>query len=205
MSLLATGNSEKKKPLNERLRDFFTLPPSEIKPRLLPVILFVLLLIADQISKALVVAFVAQGQSIHCVGNWILLTHAKNEGIAWGMFSHLEGFGKIFFLILIPLIFLSFFSVWTFFTRELTRFQRWVSTVIIAGGFGNLIDRIFRFNTGGVIDFIDMAFFRIPTVCPNGRWPTFNFADSYIVIGVTLLVLSLLISEIVEHRRKKAR
>ncbi len=53
--------------------------------------------------------------------------------------------------------------------------------LIIGGALGNLSDRLFRANHGAVVDFVALHF-----------WPTFNVADSSIVIGCVLLVVSLL-------------
>ncbi len=58
--------------------------------------------------------------------------------------------------------------------------------LILGGAIGNLIDRIAR---GEVVDFLHFRLW-------NGySWPDFNFADSFIVVGVGFLVLELLASE----------
>ena len=55
--------------------------------------------------------------------------------------------------------------------------------LILSGGIGNLIDRLFR---GAVVDFIDVGYKEVY------RWPAFNVADSCVCIGVTLFVITLL-------------
>ena len=60
------------------------------------------------------------------------------------------------------------------------------STNILGGAVGNLLDRIFR---GEVVDFLHFKIWR------GYSWPDFNLADSFIVVGVGLLVLELLASE----------
>lgn len=70
--------------------------------------------------------------------------------------------------------------------------------LILSGATGNLIDRLFR---GYVVDFLDFDFFdiHIPSlwIIPEmnlERWPVFNFADSYICIGVSIVLLSVWLS-----------
>jgi signal peptidase II len=58
---------------------------------------------------------------------------------------------------------------------------------IIGGGVGNLIDRVFR--PEGVVDFIDVRFFGLFGL---DRWPTFNVADSSVVVCGALLAASIL-------------
>jgi signal peptidase II len=58
---------------------------------------------------------------------------------------------------------------------------------IIGGGFGNLIDRFFR--PDGVVDFIDVKFYGLFGL---ERWPTFNVADSAVVVCGSLLFISML-------------
>lgn len=211
MALLAT---KEKKDFKKELKKFFTIPKGELKMRLMPLTLFFGLVLLDQITKALVVHFMPfihgayYSESIPLVGDWISLWHVRNQGAAWSLFSNLVGFPRDCILIILPLLFLILFGIWTLFTKELTKVQRWASASIIAGGIGNLIDRIFRYASSsqdhgnGVVDFIDMSFPKIPIITPTGRWPTFNVADSSIVIGVAILIISMIIIEI---KTKKAK
>lgn len=103
------------------------------------------------------------------------LVYTVNYGAAWGM---LQGFGWL--LILLALLVLLLIAI---FRRDLGLAhppQQWAFGLICAGILGNTIDRLFR---GHVVDFLD---FHLPMY----RWPTFNFADSAIVLG-TLLYLYL--------------
>lgn len=193
----------------KRAKEFFCIKKSDLKKRLLPLILFFLLILSDQITKALVVHFIHYGNGFSLVGEWIRITHVRNQGIAWSGFQDLVGFGRVFLLIVLPSFFLLAFGIWTFFSDEWTTVQRWAATAIIAGGVGNIIDRIFRYAAGphdiynGVVDWIDMAFFKIPHFTPTGRWPTFNIADSSVVIGICILVVSIFVSDIKTQKKKR--
>jgi signal peptidase II len=59
---------------------------------------------------------------------------------------------------------------------------------IIGGGIGNIIDRIFR--TDGVVDFVSVKFYGLLGM---DRWPTFNVADSSVVVCFLILLVTMLI------------
>ena len=69
----------------------------------------------------------------------------------------------------------------------------WAISLVLSGGIGNLIDRIFR--NGKVIDFLHFAFFK--------EFPVFNIADCAIVIGAILLVLYFILDMISDAKAKK--
>ena len=69
---------------------------------------------------------------------------------------------------------------------------------IIGGGIGNLIDRIFRAE--GVVDFIDVKFYGLFGM---ERWPTFNVADSAVVVCGILLIVSFIAMTIKDIKSKK--
>ena len=122
-------------------------------------ILFVLaLLILDQLTK-----FYFIGKNIK-IFEYFSFNFTANTGIVFGFF---KGMNLIFiFTSLIIICFVIYFY------RE--KKLRLGFNFILAGAFGNLIDRIFR---GYVVDFIDLKI-----------WPVFNLADAFIVIGVLLLI-----------------
>jgi len=79
------------------------------------------------------------------------------------------------------IIFLIYFIIKN--RKELTKLQTHSFLLILAGGIGNLIDRLFR---GAVVDFIDVGYKEVY------RWPAFNVADSCVCIGIGLFVISVL-------------
>lgn len=198
-----------------QIKEFFTIEKSELKSRLMPLTLFSFLLTLDQITKIIVDKTIPMfhrdgiAGEISVVGEWIKFIHVRNQGVAWSGMRDLTGFPRVLTLIAVPALFLVAFGIWTLFTRELTKLQRWASAAILAGGLGNIIDRVFRYASGprdyskGVVDFIDMSFPKIPFIAPSGRWPTFNVADASIVIGVSILIVSMVVLEIKTARAAK--
>lgn len=105
-----------------------------------------------------------------------------NTGVSFGMFNELA-YGQII-LSLITAAIIAFVIYLLY--RSTSKFDAFVYSLIIAGGFGNLYDRIIY---GGVFDFLD---FHIGEY----HWPAFNIADSMICVGVFLLIADDLIKYI---------
>jgi signal peptidase II len=72
-------------------------------------------------------------------------------------------------------------------TADFTWLQRWIIAGILGGGIGNIIDRIAR--SEGVVDFISVKFYGLFGL---ERWPTFNIADSSVVICCFILFFTVL-------------
>lgn len=150
-----------------------------------------IVLLLDQLTKLWVVKTIAfnsyffpqDADVIEVVNDFFYIVHIGNEGAAWGMFS---GHGKIF--VLFTLVALGAIYL---FRHSLELYRKSVQIafgMLIGGALGNLIDRILY---GHVVDFLDFHFgFTLPWVLPNGRYPAFNVADSSIVIGVSIYLLS---------------
>jgi signal peptidase II len=110
------------------------------------------------------------------------MSYVENPGAAWGLFRSLsEGTRNAFFTAIsigaVVFILLYF--------RKLGERQRYLQValaLVLSGAVGNFIDRVARRY---VIDFIEWHWWNRPDL----RWPTFNLADSLIVVGVALLVL----------------
>jgi signal peptidase II len=110
------------------------------------------------------------------------MRYAENPGAAWGLFRDLSLSARntVFSLTLLGAV--IFILVYF---RRLTQAQRMLQaalSLVFAGAIGNFIDRLAR---GYVVDFIDWHWWRRPDL----YWPTFNIADSMIVVGVVLLLL----------------
>lgn len=160
------------------------------KKKLLPFILTGLVILADQITKAVVVALIpiyTVGANIF--GDLLRIVHVENTGVAFSLGDSMPlAIRRILFAI-IPLIVIVLVIVVYFRNDEFNSVQRWAICGIIGGGIGNIIDRFFRAE--GVVDFIDVKFFGIFGL---ERWPTFNVADAAVVVCGIILIVSFLIT-----------
>jgi signal peptidase II len=128
-------------------------------------------ILIDQVSKALVVAYVEPGRSITMVPHVLSLTHSTNTGGAFGL---MRGSGQIVFLAALVVVGLT--MAWFFVFRGRKSFWTFLGLgLLIGGALGNLIDRVARHK---VVDFLDL-----------GWWPVFNVADIAIVAGVIIVVV----------------
>ena len=162
------------------------------KSRILPLTLTGIILLVDQWTKAFIVKnWPAEGTLIKDVFNndilWIF--HVRNKAIAFSLGHNIPEFLKPVLFIVLPLLVLAFLLFYYLKTDEFTKIQRWAAAGIIGGGLGNIIDRIFR--PDGVVDFISVKFYGI---FGFARWPTFNVADSCVVVCCILLFISILFS-----------
>ncbi len=132
-----------------------------------------LLVIIDQLIKYFVVEYLAPIGSFTVIDNLFSLVYVENRGAAFGvlqnqlwLFSLLTVFliGVFVYLLLKKKLYGRLFSV--------------SAALIIGGGIGNLIDRVFR---GFVVDYLSISFF--PPVC--------NFADYCITVGAALFIICL--------------
>jgi signal peptidase II len=157
--------------------------------KLMPFLLTCNIVLLDQMTKYLIVKHVPYrtvGGAFF--GDFLRIIHARNPGIAFSIGRDLpEALRGILFTIL-PIIVLTALVVYYFKTEEFTSLQRWSVAGILGGGAGNLIDRVFR--PEGVVDFLDVKFFGLLGL---DRWPTFNVADSSVVVCGILLALSMLV------------
>jgi signal peptidase II len=168
-----------------------TTAPRTASPvnKLMPFLLTLNIVVLDQMSKYFIVKHVPY-RTIGAVffGDFLRIIHARNPGIAFSLGRDLpDAFRSVLFTVL-PIIVLTALVVYYFRTEDFTPLQRWSVAGILGGGAGNLIDRIFR--PQGVVDFLDVKFFGLLGL---DRWPTFNVADSSVVICGILLTLSMLI------------
>lgn len=145
------------------------------------------LVIIDQIIKYFISAYLQPVGSVSVIDNIFSLTYVENKGVAFGMFSDMRWiFVALTSILLVIIIFYMFKK------RPKGKFFYVCAALIIGGGIGNLIDRIFY---GYVIDYLSLSFF--PPVC--------NFADYCITAGTIMLVIYLLFFSDILDRSKKAK
>lgn len=169
-----------------------------LKDKLLPIILAILVIVLDQISKLLIVKFIPQNTiGTQFFGDFLRIVHVSNTGVAFSVgASWSENLRHILFCVLPVIVIVIVFIVY-FRNNEWTKLQNWVIMGILGGGIGNLIDRIFRAE--GVVDFIDVKFYGLFGL---ERWPTFNIADSAIIVCGAILIISFIISICKEKKQK---
>ena len=153
-------------------------------------VLFVsaVLVLADQISKTIVVRTMSLYESIPVIQNFFHFTYITNDGMAFGIEFPFGYF--IFSAVSILLTLFLFWYLWS--VRNHSIVIRLGLAMIIAGAIGNLIDRLFL---GEVIDFLDF-------MIGNFHWYVFNLADSYVTVGMALILID---SIILEKKREKAQ
>ena len=131
------------------------------------------------------------------IGNFSIfsLTHIRNDGAGWSILG-----GQTVFLSCFTAVVIIGLTVYMIIRRKKIGAMETVAVcLIIAGGFGNLIDRFRMLIEGtdkfsGVIDYFKFEFI---------DWPVFNFADCCVVVGAILFCLVMIIEEIGESKRKK--
>ena len=146
-----------------------------------------ILVLADQISKTIVVKTMSLYESIPVIQNFFHFTYITNDGMAFGI-NFPFGY-YIFTSVSILLTLFLFWYLWSVRTHSIV--IRLGISFIIAGAIGNLIDRIFL---GAVIDFLDF-------MIGNFHWYVFNLADSYVTVGMVLVLVD---SIILEKKRESA-
>ena len=154
------------------------------------IILLVLIIFADQLSKWLVVALLQGKESVYVIPGVLRFTYVENDGAAFGMLDD----HRWVFLVLSTVMIIALI----FYIVKYKPSSKWVMTsliLIVGGGIGNMIDRLLL---GYVIDFIDFCAF--PQLW---RW-VFNIADSAVCVGTFMLSLWLIIDTVKEYKREKA-
>jgi signal peptidase II len=110
------------------------------------------------------------------------MSYAENPGAAWGLFRGASEQFRNGFFTLISIAAVAFILFYYRRLRTEQRFLQVALALVLAGAVGNFIDRLARQY---VIDFIEWYWWNRPDL----RWPTFNIADSLIVVGVAMLVV----------------
>jgi signal peptidase II len=147
-----------------------------------------LVVILDQVTKAVVLSNIALYDSIRVVPGFFNITHIHNPGGAFGfMAGQSEFVRQIIFLFAASLA----MGLILYFYKKTPPTHPWLLTgfaMILGGAIGNIIDRI---RMGKVVDFLD---FFVGTL----HWPSFNIADSAISVGIGIFVTHLVFNKLPE-------
>ncbi len=137
----------------------------------------------DQVTKALVRAWLPLHESVSIVPQLLDFTHVRNTGAAFGLLNAVDiPFKPLLMtaIALAALVAIGVFAVRTSPTEPLARFGL---ALVFGGATGNLIDRV---TAGYVVDFVDVYW-------SGWHFWAFNVADAAITVGACLLILDTVI------------
>lgn len=156
--------------------------------KIVPLILMILVIALDQLTKYLIVKNIPLNTiGAEFFGDFLRIIHVSNPGIAFSIGHGWSLSARAVLFRVVPLVVLIIVLGIYFRNDDFNSLQRWAISGIVGGGFGNLIDRFFR--SEGVVDFIDVKFYGFFGL---ERWPTFNVADSAVVVCGILLIISFI-------------
>ena len=142
-----------------------------------------ILIIIDQAAKYFIKTHLFFFTKVSIVKGFINLVYVKNKGVAFGFLSEVSKHIRKPFLIWIPAVTCLILFIYILVNKKISTLEMFGFVFIIGGALGNLVDRL---AYGYVIDFID---------CYIGKyhWPAFNFADSFITIGICLIFIDVIV------------
>jgi signal peptidase II len=146
----------------------------------------------DQGTKWIIQSRMHLYESIPVIDSILNITYVRNSGGAFGFLRNLQGWFRLPFFIGVSIIAVG---ALLFFVRQIDARQHLLLFAlggILGGALGNLIDRM---KTGMVVDFLDVHW-------RAWYWPTFNVADSFITMGVMILLIHSLFAQ--EPKRSSA-
>jgi signal peptidase II len=147
---------------------------------------------ADQLTKLWIASTYPVGFEQQVIPGVFRLVHARNRGIAFGIFGASGPSVQLALLIVVALI--VAFIAW-----QLTRaggdgLAGSGLALVLGGAIGNIIDRVVR---GDVVDFLD---FYVVVGGHEHHWPAFNVADSAITVGACCVVVAEVFARLKEKR-----
>lgn len=149
-----------------------------------------LIIAADQYTKYFISNNMTLLERKEFINGFIDIMYIHNTGGAWGILS-----GYTWLLLLLTVIVMIICIVLLFKFAKKSRLLFWTISLIMAGGIGNMVDRIFR--GGKVVDFLHFEFW--PT------FPIFNIADIAVVVGAGLLILYFILDTVKDIKESKKR
>ena len=153
----------------------------------LALIVAALVVALDQLTKFLIATNLNGESCIPVLGGLFNIRFVENSGAAWSILE-----GKTWLLVAISLVIMAICVFMLIKKTYGSKLMFWAVSVILAGGVGNLIDRVFR--GGRVVDFIEFGFI---------DFPVFNVADIAVCIGSGIIVLVFALETINDYKKAK--
>jgi signal peptidase II len=149
--------------------------------------LALLVLLADQLTKTLIIGSFQLGDS-RTLTSYFNLVRVHNSGAAFSFLSSASGWQRWFFVGLGLVATVAI--VWMLKRHGSQRLFSFALSMILGGALGNVIDRLLH---GHVIDFLQFHWDWLSPVFAGGYFPSFNVADSAITLGAICLILDELL------------
>jgi len=141
-----------------------------------------IVILADQVTKTLVIGSFTLGDSV-ALTPWFNLVRAHNTGAAFSFLAGASGWQRWFFVGLG--LAASVLIVWMLRRYATQKLFCFAVSMIMGGALGNVVDRLLH---GYVVDFLQFRFGFLAPVFPGGYFPSFNVADSAITLGAICLI-----------------
>ncbi len=151
--------------------------------RLRWLILTLITVFLDRLSKAVVEAKTVEGWRHELIHNFIYLVHSKNPGIAFSIFADSRSDWVRYALMTCSLVVIAILAWYLVAAKGVSSRSAAGLALLLGGATGNLTDRILH---GAVTDFFEVLF-------GSYRYPAFNVADSAITIGAILILLDVIL------------
>lgn len=206
---IINAKKKEKKSLKTILKEFPAEVRKDRKTKLLILLIAPIAVLIDQITKSLVVHFIPLYESLSPYKGVFRIIHVRNTAIAFGLGHGFADELKAVLFILLPLVIVISLILYSLYKNGQPVYQRVAFALIIGGGTGNLIDRIFRPDK--VVDFVDTIWFGIDALrnvpilklLSFERWPTWNIADACVVVAVAILLVGMIVEEVQAKKLKK--
>ncbi len=172
--------------ISEKIKKYIKI---DGKGALISLFVTIFTVVCDFVTKLIVMNTMYLGQSIPIIKNVLHITYITNKGAAFGSFAD----ARWLFMTLSSLL-IVFIIVLLLLWEDKSPLFYVSASMVLGGGIGNMIDRIFY---GEVVDFIDFCAF--PKLW---QW-IFNGADSFVCIGIALLLVYCVRAEIKNAKSKE--
>ena len=155
---------------------------------IIPAVVSLIMLIADQLTKLAVVSYFGNsGKVVPVVKGVLSLCFVENDGAGFSILA-----GNTLFLIIFTAVAMALVVYMLVSGKFKSPLTDWGFCLILSGGLGNFIDRIFR--GGLVVDFIKTDFI---------NFPIFNVADICVTVGAGFIILYFLLDTLKDYKSKK--
>lgn len=143
----------------------------------LPLVVTAILVVIDQITKYIALSSLKPIGSMSFIKGFMDFTFVENRGAAFGILEGQRWFFVVATIVISAVIIYAFVKMPK---KNEYKYMNLALVLILAGAFGNVIDRLFR---GYVVDFFEFTFI---------DWPVFNVADIYVVVGTIIFAFLIL-------------